>query len=99
MRVLFKDENGNLTMLEANGLGKGSEKQPVVAITVKAGAAPMICDDPKLYKEFDQILKANINNPSIDLSEYTFKTLSIKDMVSSMSDMMSEMNSIFGDED
>lgn len=59
----------------------------------------MICDDPKLYKEFDQILKANINNPSIDLSEYTFKTVSIKDMVSSMSDMMSEMNSIFGDED
>lgn len=26
MRVLFKDENGNLTMLEANGLGKGSDK-------------------------------------------------------------------------
>lgn len=99
MRVLFKDENGNLAMLEANGLGKGSDKQPVVAITLKAGSTPMICDDPKLYKEFDQILKANINNPSIDLSEYTFKTLSIRDMVSSMSDMMSEMNSIFGDED
>ena len=27
MRVLFKDENGNLAMLEANGLGKGSDKQ------------------------------------------------------------------------
>lgn len=59
----------------------------------------MICDDPKLYKEFDQILKANINNPSIDLSAYTFKTLSIRDMVSSMSDVMKEMNSIFDDED
>lgn len=31
MRVLFKDENGNLAMLEANGLGKGSNKQPVVS--------------------------------------------------------------------
>jgi hypothetical protein len=95
MRVLFKDENGNLTILEANGLDKGSDKQPVVAITVKNGPAPMICDDPKLYKEFNQILKTNINNPSIDLSEYTFKTLSIGNMVSSMS----EVNLIFGDED
>ena len=90
MRVLFKDENGNLTMLEANGLGKGSDKQPVVAITVTADSAPMVCDDPKLYKEFDQILKANINNLSIDLSAYTFKPLSIRDMV---------LNSMFGDED
>lgn len=90
MRVLFKDENGNLAMLEANGLGKGSDKQPIVTITVNADSVPMVCDDPKLYKEFDQILKANINNLSIDLSAYTFKPLSIRDMV---------LNSMFGDED
>ena len=90
MRVLFKDENGNLAMLEANGLGKGSDKQPIVTITVNDGSVPMVCDDPKLYKEFDQILKANINNTSIDLSAYTFKALSIRDMV---------LSSMFGDED
>lgn len=95
MRVLFKDENGNLAMIEANGLGKGSDKQPVVAITVNADSNPMICNDPKLYKEFDQILKTNINNPGIDLSAYTFKTVSIiETMVSSMSDVMSKMNSM-----
>lgn len=73
MRVLFKDENGNLTLMDVVGIGKGNTEFECVALTLAANA--LICDDKELYANYDSFIRENMRADVIDLSNYKFVDL------------------------
>lgn len=73
MRVLFKDENGNLTLMDVVGIGKGNTDFECIALTLSASA--LICDDKELYIKYDSFIRENMHADVIDLSHYKFVDL------------------------
>ena len=73
MRILCRDENDNIALIEAIAIDKGATKLVAIAI---AGGNPMICYNDELYKDFDDIIINNANKPYIDLRNYKFYDVS-----------------------
>jgi len=69
MRILCRDENNNIVLIDATAIGKGATKFVSIAI---AGGNPLISDDEELYKDFDDIIISNADKPYIDLRNYKF---------------------------
>jgi hypothetical protein len=69
MRILCRDENNNIALIDATAIGKGATKFVSIAI---AGGNPLISDDEELYKDFDDIIISNADKPYIDLRNYKF---------------------------
>ena len=69
MRILCRDENNNIALIDATAIGKGVTKYVSIAI---AGGNPLISDDEELYKNFDDIVITYAGEPYIDLRNYKF---------------------------
>lgn len=69
MKILCRDENNNIALIDATAIGKGTTKYVSIAI---AGGNPLICDNEELYKDFDDIIINNADKPYIDLRNYKF---------------------------
>ena len=69
MKILCRDENNNIALIDATAIGKGATK--LVSIVI-AGGNPLICDSEELYKDFDDIIINNADKPYIDLRNYKF---------------------------
>ncbi len=69
MRVLCRDENNNIALIDAIAIDKGATKYIAIAI---AGGNPMICDNEELYRDYDDIIINNADKPYIDLRNYRF---------------------------
>ena len=73
MRILCRDENDNIALIEAIAIDKGATKLIAIAI---AGRNSIICYNKELYEDFDDIIINNADKPYIDLRNYKFYDVS-----------------------
>lgn len=73
MRILCRDENDNIALIEAIAIDKGATKLVAIAI---ADRNSIICYNKELYEDFDDIIINNADKPYIDLRNYKFYDVS-----------------------
>lgn len=87
MRVLYTDEYNNFTLIEATAITKVPEETMVI-MTILGGNGILVCDDEKLYDHLNAFLKAHVDDNVINFSEYTFKGLTTRDIISNFLDSL-----------
>lgn len=71
MRVLYKDEDGQLTLQEADEIYWDKDENSF--FICKDGFYDIACNDLSLSFKCEELLKEGLVNGYIDLSEYVFK--------------------------
>lgn len=101
MKVLFKDKFNNLSVVEATSITVDNDESYIM-MTLADTKVPFICKDQDLIKNFERIIRRELDSAYINFDNYTFDRMSTKDIVKAceasfgqLDELQDKLDSIF----
>ena len=101
MKVLFKDKFDNLSVVEATSISVDNDEGYVVMMLADV-KFPFICKDQDLVKNFERIIRRELDSAYVNFDCYTFARMSTEDIVKTceaafgqLDELQDKLDSIF----
>lgn len=93
MKVLFKDKFNNLSVAKATAITIDNDEGYII-MTLANVKVPFICKDQDLIKNFDQIIRRELDSAYINFAKYTFDRMSTKDIFKACEAAFSQLDEL-----
>ena len=95
MKVLFKDKFNNLTVVEATSITVDNDEGYVIMMLANI-KVPYICKDQDLVKNYERIIRRELDSAYINFDNYKFTRMSTEDIVKTCEAAFGQLDELQG---